>query len=384
MHDVWTTAHLTALSPEGDLAFAFVPQPRDFVGRTVRQTLRLRRGGTALRLVVSNEYGATPLVIDQLAAIATAGRPVPLLLDGRDRWQVEPGASAVSDPAALVTATGQEVQVDAYLTGPVPAAGHLHSAQRTGQHAPGNQVGRPRLTGAETFASHHWITRVQVDSPARGPVVVAFGDSITRGDATSDDLDQRYPDHLQRRLLAAGAAEAVVLNAGIGGNRLLAPGYGPSMTERLARDVLRVAEATHVIVMGGINDLGAATFYGERPPSADAIADGLFALARRAADHGVRPLLGTLTPFGTSIHASYTAEVNEVIRRGVNERVRAQRTWPVADFAAAVADPRDAGALAAAFDSGDGVHPGDAGARALAEAVDLTAVLGAGRHDPTA
>ena len=69
-----------------------------------------------------------------------------------------------------------------------------------------------------------------IDRPASGPVVVTLGDSITRGDGTTPDLDQRYPDHLQRRLLAAGVEGAVVLNAGIGGNRLLRPVIGPSMS----------------------------------------------------------------------------------------------------------------------------------------------------------
>ncbi|QHC22584.1 GDSL-type esterase/lipase family protein [Streptomyces sp. GS7] len=200
--------------------------------------------------------------------------------------------------------------------------------------------------------------------------MVAYGDSITRGDGTPADREQRYPDHLQRRLHAAGAGGAVVLNAGLGANRLLRTGLGPSMGERFGRDVLGVAEATHVIIMGGANDIALPGLLGERPPAADEITGGLLALASRARQHGFRPVLGTITPFGGSTLAPFRTEGNERIRQEANHAIRSQRDWPVVDFAAAVADPDDPARLAAAYDSGDGVHPGGAGARALADAVD--------------
>jgi len=212
---------------------------------------------------------------------------------------------------------------------------------------------------------------VLVDQPTTGPVIVALGDSITRGDGTTTDADQRYPDHLQRRLIAAGHDGAVVLNAGIGGNRLLTPRVGPSMTDRFDRDVLGVTEATHVLILGGTNDIVLPALLGEKRPAADDIIDGLRSLARRAAQHGVQPVLGTITPFGGASREAFLIEGNEDVRRDVNDAITAQADWPVVDFAAALADPGDATRLAAAFDGGDGVHPGDAGARALADAVDL-------------
>ena len=261
--------------------------------------------------------------------------------------------------------------VDCFVSGTAEAATFLYSAQQTGEVAPGEQLGRPRLADSERFTALYWIARVLTDQPASGPVVVALGDSITRGDGTTPDLDQRYPDHLQRRLLAAGVEGAVVLNAGIGGNRLLRPVIGPSMTDRFDRDVLGVAEATHVLILAGTNDIALPSMLGEKRPTADEIIDGLRALAGRAARHGVQPVLGTITPFGGSSMDSFLADGNEDVRLAVNDAITAQADWPVVDFAAALADPDDPGRLAAAFDSGDGVHPGDAGARALAAAVDL-------------
>jgi lysophospholipase L1-like esterase len=352
----WSTAYLAALGdPDGTPTF--MAQPRSFSGQTVRQAIRLRRGGGGLRLVLSNEFGRVPLVIDEVAVGGVSVRR-----HGDVRWEIPPGGSATSDPVSLATAAGDALVVSCFVSGDAASSAFLHAAQSIGQVATGNRIGDANLDGAEQLPSLYWITRVLTDAPAAGPVVVALGDSITRGDRTSDDRDQRYPDHLQRRLLAAGLADTVVLNAGVGGNRLLGPLFGPTMAERFTRDV--VPEATHLLLMGGLNDIGMGASAGD-------IAASLFALACRAQERGLLPILGTLTPIMASVHEMFQAPAKEDARRAVNQAITGQRDWPVVDFATALADPDDPTRLAAAFDSGDGVHPGDAGARALAEAVDL-------------
>jgi lysophospholipase L1-like esterase len=381
MTGTWTTAYLAALAAAED-ALPFFPPPRRFAGQTVRQRIRLRRGGNAARLALSNEFGRDPLVIDAvLVGNGDLTSTTPALCRGAGRWEIPAGATAISDPIPLpmTTRAGSadgaaadgELVVDCFVSGTVEAATFLHSAQQTGEVAPGDQLGRPRLADAERFTALYWIARVLTDQPASGPVVITLGDSITRGDGTTADLDQRYPDHLQRRLVGAGIGDAVVLNAGIGGNRLLRPVVGPSMTDRFDRDVLGADQATHVLILAGTNDIALPAMLGEKRPAAGDIIDGLRALARRADRGGVRPVLGTITPFGGSSIDAFLADGNEDVRLAVNDAITAQAEWPVVDFAAAVADPDDPGRLAAAFDSGDGVHPGDAGARALAAAVDL-------------
>jgi len=381
----WATAYLAALASDKDV-LSFFPPPRRFAGQTVRQRVRLRRGGAAARLVLSNEFGRGPLVIDAVTVSAgDFGSTSPALRHGRARWEIPAGEAAASDPIPLLAtepgptvpggdAAGGEFVVDCYVSAETETATYLHSAQQTGEVAPGDQRGRPRLTGPEPFTALYWITRVLTDRPATGPVIVTLGDSITRGDGTTPDLNRRYPDHLQARLLAAGA-DAVVLNAGIGGNRLLRPVIGPPMTDRFDRDVLGVAEATHALILAGTNDIALPGWLGEPRPAADEIVDGLLSLARRAAGRGVQPVLGTITPFGGSSIEAFLADGNEEVRLAVNDAIRRQAQWPVTDFAAALADPDDPGRLAPVFDGGDGVHPGDAGARALADAVDL-AVFG--------
>jgi lysophospholipase L1-like esterase len=373
MTHTWSTAYLAALTGPHDTP-TFLPPSRTFSDQTVRQAVRLRRGGTAVRLVLSNEFGRVPLVIDEVTVSDPGGRlMVAAPHDGSVRWEIPAGATATSDPVPLPVAAGDELAVSCFVADTIGLATYLHSAQRTGEVAAGNQLREPHLTDTEPFASLYWISRVLVDTPPTGPVIVALGDSITRGDGTTVDGEQRYPDHLQRRLLATGLDGAAVLNAGLGGNGLLTGPVGPAMMDRFARDVLDVAEATHVLIMGGLNDIAGQPPYGDRPPSAADIVESLFGLARRARQHGIQPVLGTITPCSDSSYESFRADGVDQLRRAVNEALTAQRDWPLVDFAAAVADPDDPRRLAAAYDSGDGVHPGDAGHRALADAVDLTA-----------
>jgi lysophospholipase L1-like esterase len=363
----WSTSYLATLADPGETP-AFMPWPRGFAGQTVRQAVRLRRGGSSVRLALSNEFGREPLVIDEVAV----NGGVPVLYLGGPKWAIPPGETALSDPVPAAVRAGGELVVDCFVASSAGPAAFLPAVQRTGEVAPGNQMGRHALAGTERFTSGYWIARVLTDEPPAGPVIVALGDSITRGDGSTTDQDQRYPDQLQRRLLTDGRlAGAVVLNAGISGNRVLRQGFGPAMVDRFARDVLGVPEATHMIVMGGLNDLGGPAVFGGRRPAAAELAEGLLSLARSAADHGIQPVLGTTTPLLASAYESFRAEGNEEIRLAVNQALRAQRDWPLADFAASVADPGDPGRLAPAFDSGDGIHLSDAGARALAGALDL-------------
>jgi lysophospholipase L1-like esterase len=370
----WSTAYLAALSsPENPPPF--LPPSRRFAGETVRQKVRLRRGGTAVRLQLSNEFGASPLSIDAITiAVAAAGPFLPVSRDGAARWEVPAGATATSDPVLLSVAAGDELVISCFLAGSTAPATYLHSAQSSGQVAPGDQTNADELPGADRFASLYWISRVLVDTPAAGAVVLAFGDSVTRGDATTVDADQRYPDHLQRRLQAAGAEDAVVLNAGLGADGLVAGPIGPPMVDRLDRDVLSVDEATHVLIMGGLNDVGLRAPYRGRPLVAGDLVEALFGLAERARRGGVRPILGTLTPCAGAQFEMFRADGVAEMRADVNKAIAAQLDWPYVDFAAALADPRDPARLAARYDSGDGVHPNDLGHQAMAAAVDLASL----------
>jgi lysophospholipase L1-like esterase len=229
----------------------------------------------------------------------------------------------------------------------------------------------------ETSQSWYLLSGVDVTGPAphrdRG-TVVAFGDSITDGSLSTPDANNRYPDELAERLVAAGRRLGVV-NAGIGGNRVLtdAEGLGERATARFRRDALDQPGVRTVIVLEGVNDLGLGLGDTGKPPTSAQLIEGYRTLIRAAHARGVRIVGATILPFKGTIYPGYWTEPGEQVRDEVNAWIRTGGEYDaVADLDRALADPADPDRLRQEFDGGDGLHPNDAGMHAMAEAVDLT------------
>jgi lysophospholipase L1-like esterase len=232
-------------------------------------------------------------------------------------------------------------------------------------------VGKATLPVLGTTPSWFLLSGVDVAATDAVGTVVAFGDSITDGSRSTADTNNRWPDHLARRLLSAPQPlKFGVLNAGIGGNRVLdegAYGAGINALGRFEHDVLGHAGVTHVIILEGINDIGNARQ--NTTPSADDVIAGHKQLIARAHAHGLKIFGATLTPFWG---APYYTEIGERKRQAVNEWIRASKAYDgVVDFDRAVRDPGDPKKIQAAFDPCDHLHFNDAGYRAMADAIDL-------------
>lgn len=200
-------------------------------------------------------------------------------------------------------------------------------------------------------------------------VVVAFGDSMTDGFGSAMDADRRYPNLLDDRLKAAGLTRTGVVNAGIGGNRWLHDFAGPSGNSRFDRDVLGVSGATHALILMGINDIGFAVDPAPaQEVSAQQIIDSIATAVARSRASGIQVLLGTLPPYKG---AGYFSEAGETRRQTVNAWIRGNPDAAVVDFDLVMRNPADPTALNPAYDSGDHLHPNDAGYAAMAGAVDL-------------
>src|SRR5262249_24482739 len=85
--------------------------------------------------------------------------------------------------------------------------------------------------------------------PQDTSLVVAFGDSITDGTASTLNEDDRWPDYLFRRLRTAYGHRVTLVNEGIGGNRIIsdAGGGGPSALSRLERDVFSLSGVSAIV-----------------------------------------------------------------------------------------------------------------------------------------
>lgn len=355
-----------------------------FDNHSVRQPIRVSRGGAALRIRISNVYGTIPLRLTG-ASIGRAGdgasirpgslRTVPF--GGRPEAVVPAGRQLSSDVVPLRVDALERLTVTLYFAAPTGPATFHPQAMATSYRAAGDRLRDP--SGAaytETSQSWYYLSGVDVVGPQprrdRG-VVVAFGDSITDGAFSTPDANNRYPDELAERLVAAGRRLGVV-NAGIGGNRVLtdAGGLGERATVRFGRDALGQPGVRTVIVLEGINDIGLGVGAGGEPVTARQLIDGHRALLRAAHARGVRVIGATILPFAGVIYPGYYTERGEAVRDAVNRWIRTSGEYDaVADFDRALADPADPDRLNPAFDSGDGLHPNDAGMRAMAETVDL-------------
>ncbi|SHN15054.1 SGNH/GDSL hydrolase family protein [Rhizobacter sp. OV335] len=350
--------------------------------QTLRQVVRLSLGGHRVRLQLSNEYGSEPLVIGaaQVALASAPGRGRVVTFGGQAGVIVPPGAPVLSDPVEFEVAPLASLAVSLYFPKPTSTQTFHWDGRQAASLAPGNQVAAAQLPPTPGLTARIFLSAIAVeaDSP-RGSVVVT-GDSITDGNGATMDADTRWPDFLAARLAPQRIA---VLNAGISGGRLLTDGMGPSALARFDRDVLMQPHVRSVIVLIGINDIswpGTAFDPQRRPPELAELIAGYRQLIASAHRRGVRVLGATLTPFegalaGTPL-ADYFQPHKDALRRQLNAWIRDSGEFDaVIDFDALLRDPAQPSRLQPAFDSGDHLHPGDAGHRAMADAVPLRALL---------
>lgn len=352
---------------------AIAPPAPGLAKATLRQVVRLSLGGGRLRVRLANDFGGRELTIHAAHVARPTGlsaidpqTDTPLMFDGKTTVTIPAGTSTWSDPADFPVKAGGDLAVTLRL-GEIDAD-HITThpgARCTSFAAPGDAVSAEVLPNAT--ASEHWyfLSGVDVVADTRAATVVTIGDSITDGRGSTTNENGRWPDALARRLAGRPVA---VLNAGIGGNRVLRDGLGPNALARFDRDVLAQTSAKWVIVLEGVNDLGTAA-----PADAAATADRLIAAYRqmivRAHARDLKIFGGTITPFAGS---PYNAPEHEAARQRVNAFVRDGGAFDgVVDFDAAVRDPSRPAALRIECDSGDHLHLNDHGYRVMADAVDL-------------
>jgi lysophospholipase L1-like esterase len=358
----------------------------EFEKQTVRQVVRTSIGGDQVRVRLANTFGDTPLVIGaaRLALRDTEERidrasDRELTFSGSTSLTIPPGAVAISDPVALPVPALSDLAVSIYFPEPTTSTTVHGFAFQTNYISPVGDFSSEATMPVESTAQT-WVFLAGVDVMVGEPtgVVVALGDSITDGAFSTPDTNRRWPDLLAERLIADSDHPAMaVVNAGIGGNRLLnnAPaGFefaGQSALARFDRDVLAQPGITHLIVLEGTNDIGMPALSGDLAEfvSADALIAGLLQLIERAHEHGIVIIGATITPLDDSMVYS---EEGEAIRQAVNAWIRTNGAFDaVIDFDEVVRDPQHPTRLVSAFDGGDHLHPNDAGFAAMVDSIDL-------------
>jgi lysophospholipase L1-like esterase len=369
-----------ATSPFGGDPWHTVPT---LVDSTLREIVHTSIPGKALRIRFTNEFGTEPLRIDAATVALSAGESAiqpeslhTLAFGGQPSIVIPPGAEAVSDPVEMPTGAFTNLAISFYL--PLQQIGHVSvhsSAQQINYIQSGSNVGgAPNLSTAATVASWYFVKGVDVEPVApHAAAVVAYGDSITDGAYATDNENHRWPDYLAVRLHNDPAtAHLSVLNEGIGGNCVLITCVGPNALARFDRDVLSQSGVKYVIVLESINDIG--TLHEPNRPdyklTAADLEQGLRQIVARAHEHGIKVFGATLTPYKG---ADYFTEQGEQIRESVNDWIRNGGGFDgVVDFDKATRDAANPLVYAPAYDSGDHLHPKDAGYSAMANSIDLS------------
>ena len=357
----------TAVLSSGDI--------RIYARQTVRQVIRLEVGGKSLRVRLTNELGLTPVKIGSVhvALSSPSGVTEPetdhvLTFNGKQDAEIPVGQALVSDPVDMTVTAFDDLGVSVYFPGRLAPSGHLSSVRVStkGDHGaedlwPGSSIERgPAL-----------VSGVEVQAPGTHHVLVAFGDSITEGAGATPGTNQDWPEQFARRLASHGMSKDwVVINSGIGGNRLLHEGSGPKAPDRFDRDALELSGVSAIVLLEGINDIGwAFDPDGDSGPltAADIEAADQQLIARAHA-RGLKIYGGTLEPYEG---AGYFHPEGEAVRAAVNKWIRTSGAFDgVIDFEQAVRDPKHPTRYLGADQSGDSLHPNDAGYRAMSEAID--------------
>ncbi|WP_167490622.1 GDSL-type esterase/lipase family protein [Nocardia terpenica] len=365
---------------------------RQIADQSLRMIATVRGAGTAVRISLSNRYGSSPVTFREIhlgrqrsGADLVPGSNVRVAFDGADEVTVAAGADAVSDPVPFPVRPLDRLAVSFHLPRPkhVPATNHwlgTNTSYLSVPHGGNHADAESGDAFTETTRSVYHLSGVDVLAAPGARAVVVLGDSFTESNATTLDADQIWPDHLTRRLLTIpGGAGLSVVSSAISFN-FAAPGIrptligprvfnigGPAGTERFGADVAAVPGAKAVIILLGMNDLG---FFASARTVINAYRD----LVDQAHAAGLTAIGGTLTPTG----GAYGLERNYGLRRAlrnrerVNEFIRTTGLFDgIIDFAAATADPNNPHRWALGL-SPDNVHPNDQGARAQADAIDLT------------
>jgi len=385
--DTWATSPMAL--PPGNAGIA---------EQTLREVVHVSISGSQFTVVtLSNEFGREPLTIKAVTLAhrtdgSTTDTPVAVTFGhtstapGTASVVIPPGQRVLSDEIPFTFAAQSDVVVNIDVPAQTITSVTAHGfANSTNYVAPGDQTAAPQLTAAQPISSWRYLVNLGVATVTQHSIV-CLGDSITDGSNSARDANHRWPDLLAARLLSDKrfGTQFGVLNEGIGGNRILHEGTGPSAIDRFDRDVLDThgyyADGRkYVIVLEGINDIGHA--YGpnakrdsgnrtDEQVNADELIAAFHLLIVRAHANGKKIIGATLTPY---VGAGYASSDGEKVRQALNAWIRTTKELDgVIDFDKATRDPANPSMFLPAYDSGDHLHPNDAGMQAMADSIDLT------------
>ena len=387
-------------SAQPEQKFAFPDPAAGARDQTFRLIVRPDLWGRQARIRLSNAFGTRPVTFDGVhiglqwgSAALVPGSNRPITFGGKSSVTVAAGNSIWSDPVALPFAkqpdelAGRRLAVSFHVAESGPMTWHAKALTTSYITAPSaGAKGALEDEAAFPYATASWffLDAIEMTAPTEAFAVMAFGDSITDGTASTMNGDDRWPNVLSRRLKALYGNKVAVVNGGIGGNQIAGPAEygpdkpfagGPASGQRLDRDVLSLSGISSLIWLEGINDFSK----NGNAPVDQVVASMKDGVARlRAKWPQVRVIGATvISALGSSSPAHGFAE-QDAKRKALNDFIRTSETFDgVIDFDKVTLDPQSGG-LKPEFvpesttgGPGDKLHPNRTGYLVMGQAIDL-------------
>jgi lysophospholipase L1-like esterase len=351
------------------------PSPAD---STYRNVMRISIGGKRFRVQLTNEFGTTQLMVDSAHLALDSGNGTiksdtdhALTFAGHPSVAIPAGGFVLSDEVALDAPALSSLTVSLHVANQKLSTKSCHLlASSTNYVTQGDASGAIKMKNARTTDSWNFVKGIDVVTEKNAFAIVALGDSITDGNASTKDANHRFPDYLSERLQKApNMAHIGVLNEGIIGNRILHAELGPNAIARFDRDVLAQSGARYLILLEGVNDINWSDDPSQEASTQELIV-GISQLVERAHTHGITVIGATITPF---VGAEGFPEKNDPVRTALNQWYRTAGVVDgVLDFDEVLRDPSKPSRLNPLYDSGDHLHPNDAGYEAIAKSIRLS------------
>jgi lysophospholipase L1-like esterase len=359
------------------------PPSPGLANNTLRQNLRISVGGDSLRVRFSNEFSTTPVTFQAVHIALSKGAGVidtlsdrALTFGGKADVVIAGGGAVMSDPLAFPVQPRTDLAVTiAYGTSPAGITGHPGS-RTTSYILAGNAVSRGDAAGAVT--TDHWynINTIDVLTSATSACVAILGNSITDGRGSTTNAQNRWPDVMSESLLTDSTTREVgVINAGIGGNCVLAGGLGPTGVSRFDRDILGQQGLRWIVVFEGVNDIGGVKTANAATTTAANLITAYQQFVTKARARNIRIYGATIMPFNGN---GYYNQYSEHCRSTVNQWIRTAGNFDACiDFDKVMRNPADTTRMLLPAFQNDGLHPDTSGHKVMGLSVDHALFTGA-------
>lgn len=351
-----------------------------FKNETIWVRLKVSIGGSLLRIKFSNLFGSLPLNIKEAYIYKLNEQSYEnyqkILFNGEEEVNISEKKEVFSDIIDFEVEPMEEVWIGIYIkeftelsTGNFSDSMYYFTEKNNLLKNFYILDKKDKINEYQNFIVP-FITNIDILTSSDYKAVVAFGDSITAINNWTVYLTEKFQQNKITNIS--------VLRQGINGNRLIYDSiplikglYGNSGLSRFEKDAVMQSGTAYIIIFLGINDL--IHPLGNAPKNekvtAKELIDGFKICIERAREKNIKTIGATLMPFHG--YKLYSEEL-ENIRNEVNQWIRSTTDYyNIIDFDEIMKDLANSQKLKSEYNSGDGLHPNDIGAKAMANGVNL-------------